>query len=176
MTAPMQTLLDSLVESARPLAPQGTLASYIPELALCNSRHVAAAVVALDGNEYVAGDASVSFTMQSISKIISLMVALEECGEAKVFSKVGKEPTGDPFNSIVRLETYRIRKPLNPMINAGAIAISSLIPGANLDERQQKLLSFVREVTGSSQVFADLAVCNSENATGFRYGSLAWFL
>jgi glutaminase len=114
--------------------------------------------------------------MQSISKIISLMVALEECGEEKVFSKVGKEPTGDPFNSIVRLETYRIRKPLNPMINAGAIAISSLIPGADLDERQQKLLSFVREVTGNSQVFANLAVCNSENATGFRNRSLAWFL
>ncbi len=175
-SAHLREILEQSVAESRALTSRGKLASYIPELARSNSGWVGAAVVDINGNETCAGDCDVWFTMQSISKIISLMIALEICGEDAVFSKVGKEPTGDPFNSIVRLETYRSRKPLNPLINAGAIAICSLIPGDTVAAREKRILSFLRDVTLNPKTYVNGEVYESEKATGFRNHALAWFL
>ncbi len=169
-------VLEAAVQEVRPFAERGKLASYIPELARSSVKFVGVAVADVNGNEVCAGDCDVWFTIQSISKILTLMIAIEECGEEAVFTKVGKEPTGDPFNSIVRLETVRARKPLNPFINAGAIAVSSLIPGATVQAREKRILAFLRDVTLNPKTYVNGEVYESEKATGFRNNSLAWFL
>lgn len=176
LDAQLSCVLEAAVKNAKTHTGKGKLADYIPELARSNPSYVGVALADAHGNELCAGDCDVWFTIQSISKILTLMVALEECGEERVFSKVGKEPTGDPFNSIVRLETVRARKPLNPLINAGAIAVSSLIPGANVHAREKKILSFLRDITVNPKIYVNSEVYESEKTTGFRNHSLAWFL
>ncbi|SQC97325.1 Glutaminase [Fusobacterium necrophorum subsp. necrophorum] len=86
------------------------------------------------------------FTIQSISKIISLMLAILDNGEEYVFSKSRNGTSGDPFNSIRKLETSSRKKPYNPLINAGAIAVASMIKGKNVRERFQRLLEFTRKI------------------------------
>ncbi|HOX48271.1 MAG TPA: glutaminase, partial [Spirochaetales bacterium] len=125
----MQTLLDRLVAEGRSLAERGRPASYIPALAKADPGLVGLALADGEGRLLEAGDSRARFTIQSVSKAFALAFALEARGEEAVFSRVGKEPSGDPFNSIIRLETSDRRKPFNPMINAGAIVVASLLPG-----------------------------------------------
>ncbi|HBK84528.1 MAG TPA: glutaminase A, partial [Firmicutes bacterium] len=80
----------------------------------------------------------IRFTLQSVSKVFALMLALEDQGFAGVFDRIGMEPTGDAFNSIVKLETFASLRPLNPLINAGAIATTALIKGDSVAERFQR--------------------------------------
>ena len=115
----IQAILDRAVALARPAAEQGAPASYIPELAKTDPRQLGACIFTLDGGRFSSGDTQVRFSIQSISKVISLAVALERCGYETVFSQVGMEPSGDPFNSLVRLESSESH-PSNPMINSGA--------------------------------------------------------
>lgn len=158
------------------VTPTGAVATYIPELAHTNRDHAGLAAVAPDGRLYQAGDSQVSFTLQSVSKVLTLMLALMEAGEAAVFERVGREPTGDAFNSIVRLETLPEHKPLNPFINAGAIAIADLIPGRDLDDRTERLLRFVRKLAGNEAISINRKVAHSEWATGHRNRALAYFM
>ena len=123
----MEELLKELVEKNRKFAVDGNVANYIPELDKADKNALGIYVTTLDGQEFFAGDYNTKFTIQSISKIISLMLAILDNGEEYVFSKVGMEPSGDPFNSIRKLETSSRKKPYNPMINAGAIAVASMI-------------------------------------------------
>ena len=90
--------------------------------------------------------------LQSISKVITLALALLDRGEEYVFSKVGMEPTGDPFNSIIKLETTSSSKPLNPMINAGALAITSMLAGNDNEEKMERILQFVRDITDNPTI------------------------
>ncbi|SNT31106.1 Glutaminase [Bacillus sp. OK838] len=99
-----------------------------------------------DGKGYCAGDVSGKMTLQSISKVLTLALVLLEKGEEYVFSYVGKEPTGDPFNSIAMLETNKPSKPLNPMINAGALTVTYMIAGDSENERFRLILDFIREL------------------------------
>ena len=160
----MDLFLKRLVEQSREWTEYGNVASYIPELAKVNPDELGISLYDIRKNKmYYAGDYQVKFTIQSISKIITLMLALKENGEEEVFAKVGKEPTGDPFNSIVKLETYSKKKPLNPMINAGAIAITSLIKGNNNDDRFTNILNFFKKMSGNNKLVVDNKVFRSEN-------------
>lgn len=154
----------------------GRVATYIPELAHMNPAYAGLAAVTPEGELLTAGDADRLFTLQSVSKVLTLMLALIEAGPQAVFERVGQEPTGDAFNSIVRLETLPDHKPLNPFINAGAIAIADLIPGKDLDARTERLLRFVRQLAGNEAIGVNRKVALSEWSTGHRNRALAYFM
>lgn len=171
----MKSILDEIVKKNRIYTKDGKVASYIPELAIADASHLGVCIH--DGNEmYCSGDHNVKFTLQSVSKSLVLILALMDHGEEKVFEKVGKEPTGDPFNSIIRLETYKKQKPYNPMINAGAIAIAGLIAGETVEDRVQRILKFVQQIAHNDAIRVNEAVFNSERDTGHRNRSIAHFL
>jgi len=179
----MDEILSSAVAAARPLTSRGRCADYIPALAGTDPSLVGLALVDREGRAWTAGDARARFSLQSVSKAIALALVIEERGEEAVFSRVGREPTGDPFNSIIRLESSRLGKPYNPLINAGAIVVSSLLPGRAPAERVDALRAFMsRALRGSGAPgweyapAVDEAVYESERATGFRNRSIAWFL
>ncbi len=168
-----EQLLKTAVERHRHFAKLGKVADYIPELKKSNPDLVGCALKTPRGL-YEAGDSRHTFTLQSISKVFSLLVALERRGVEAVFSKVGSEPTGDSFNSIVKLETSA-QKPLNPMINAGAIAVCSLIPGSSVQERLGLITNLLEAILGRA-VAVDEKVYRSEKETGHRNRALAYFL
>lgn len=172
----MQDLLLKLIEDHQKDTQNGQVANYIPELSKARSEALGISIYDVNGRLYQAGDVDEKFTIQSISKPIVLMLALIDNGEEKVFSKVGKEPTGDPFNSIVRLETFNEHKPLNPMINAGAISVAGLIKGKDAKEKSDRILDFIREITRNNEIGINKAVYESESRTGNRNRSMAYFL
>jgi len=172
----MEELLKELVEKNRKFAADGNVANYIPELDKADKNALGIYVTTLDGQEFFAGDYNTKFTIQSISKIISLMLAILDNGEEYVFSKVGMEPSGDPFNSIRKLETSSRKKPYNPMINAGAIAVASMIKGKNEKERFGRLLDFAKLITEDDSLDINYKIYCGESDTGFRNFSMAYFL
>ena len=172
----MEELLKKLVEKNKKYGAEGNVANYIPELDKADPMALGIYVSTLDGQEYFAGDCTTKFTIQSISKIISLMLAILDNGEEYVFSKVGMEPSGDPFNSIRKLETSSRKKPYNPMINAGAIAVASMIKGKNVKEKFDRLLDFTRLITEDPTIDINYKIYCGEAETGFRNVSMAYFL
>ena len=143
----MQELLNKLVKKNKVFTKEGKVANYIPELDKAPKEALGICILDNEGNSYCAGDVNTKFTIQSISKIVTLMLAILDNGEEYVFSKVGMEPTGDPFNSIRKLETSSRKKPYNPMINAGAIAVCSMIKGKDAREKFTRLLDFFRKIS-----------------------------
>lgn len=171
----MQQLLQEVIKNNKKWTQEGKVATYIPELGKANPEHLGVTIMDLDGEVYAEGDCDVPFTIQSISKTVSLMAALLDNGEDLVFSRVGMEPTGDPFNSIIKLETLK-SKPLNPMINAGAIAVASLIKGENISDRFDRVLGLFKKVTNNQSIVLNEDVYLSEKATGNRNRALAHFM
>ncbi len=163
------------IDACRRLALTGRVATYIPELAKAHPEDLGIAVLGKGGRRLVAGEWDRPFTLQSISKPLVLLLALEQNGEEKVFEKVGKEPTGDAFNSIVKLETFKPHKPLNPMINAGAIAVTALIKGEDVKERFEAIHDYLSALAGRPLGF-DERVYLSEKRTGNRNRALAYFM
>jgi glutaminase len=168
--------LEGVLTNSRPCSAQGKVADYIPELSKANPQALGISIATCDGQVISVGDCDTKFTLQSISKVISLIRALEDWGEEAVFHKVGMEPTGDPFNSIIRLETLNHNKPLNPMINAGAIAVASMIKGKSVEERFQRILSLLKTMTDNPELTLNEKVYQSEKETGDRNRSLAYFM
>ncbi|MDC3412924.1 glutaminase [Terrihalobacillus insolitus] len=118
--------LEEIMEANRHYIKDGKLANYIPELANANPNALGITIAPISGGIISVGSCEETFTIQSISKIISLIIALQDNGLEKVFSKVGMESSGEPFNSVSELETKESHKPLNPLVNAGAIAVAFL--------------------------------------------------
>ncbi|MCD7979343.1 MAG: glutaminase A [Fusobacterium sp.] len=172
----MKDLLDKLVKKNIPEAKQGTVASYIPELDKARKDALGLYIIDVEGNEYYSGDWDTKFTIQSISKIVTLMLAILDNGEEYVFSKVGMEPTGDPLNSIKKLETSSRRKPYNPLINAGAIAIASMIKGKDVRDRFQRLLDFFRKISEDETLDVNYKIYCGESETGNRNRAMGYFL
>lgn len=172
----MKRLLESIVENNRKYAKEGKLASYIPELMKADPDALGMCVYTLDGEEYLIGDHETKFSIQSISKVITLMLAILDNGQENVFKKVGMEPTADSFNSIVNLEVNNPTKPLNPMINAGAIATVSLISGDTADDTFDRILRFTRKICGNENLQMNEAIYQSEKRTGDRNRALAYFM
>lgn len=172
----MKELLEKLVEKNRIFTNDGVVANYIPELDKADKNAIGIFVTTLDNQEFFAGNYDSKFTIQSISKVISLMLAILDNGEEYVFSKVGMEPSGDPFNSIRKLETSSRKKPYNPMINAGAIAVASMIKGKNEHDKFSRLLDFAKLITEDDSLDVNYKIFCGEADTGFRNISMAYFL
>ncbi|OXB92120.1 glutaminase A [Parageobacillus galactosidasius] len=168
--------LEQFVEQAKQYARYGKVADYIPALGKADPNDLSIAIYLPDGNVIDAGDTTHKVTLQSISKIIALALVLMDRGEQEVFRKVGMEPTGDPFNSIAKLEEVQPAKPLNPMINAGALAVTHMIAGASVAERFERLLQFVRKLAGNPTITYSQEVAQSEFETAFLNRSLCYFL
>lgn len=168
--------LEELINNHQQDANLGKVATYIPELAKSNPKHLGVSIRLLSGETLEAGDVRVPFTMQSISKVLTLALALMDHGEEYVFKRVGMEPTGDPFNSIVKLETIHPNKPLNPMINAGAIAVSSMIRGNKVEEKLERVLTFIRKLCKNSEISYNERVAESESKTSDLNRALAYFM
>lgn len=149
---------------------EGDVATYIPELAKANPDHFGICLTTIDGTTHAVGDCDVEFTIQSISKPLVYAMALGALGREAVYAKVGVEPTGDAFNAIVLDE--KTRRPFNPMVNAGAIATTALIPGATLDARIESVLATFSAAAGR-QLSIDRRVYESELATGHRNRAIA---
>ncbi|MFD3157657.1 glutaminase A [Haloimpatiens sp. FM7330] len=172
----MKRLLDSIVENNKKWTREGNVASYIPELSKVDREHIGICVSTLDGEEYCSGNSELKFTIQSISKIITLMLAIIDNGKKYVFSRVGMEPTEAAFNSIINLEAKNPQKPINPMINAGAIATVSMIAGNDGKETFNRILKFTRKISGNPEININEAVYKSEKETGNRNRALAYFM
>lgn len=151
----------------------GEVATYIPELGKANPDHFGISLVTVDGREFSVGDCEREFTIQSICKPFAFLMALERHGREKVLTHVGVEPSGDAFNS-VDLQTGSNR-PYNPMVNAGAIAIASLIKGGSQEEGIDSFLQRMSLAAGRPLQIDD-AVCASEATTGNRNRAIAYLL
>ncbi|MGQ0465889.1 MAG: glutaminase A [Sporichthyaceae bacterium] len=149
----------------------GAVADYIPELAKVDPDQFGIAMAALDGHVYTVGDAEQEFTIQSISKPFVFGIALDDRGPDEVMGKIGVEPSGDAFNSIVMDE--KNNRPLNPMVNAGAIACSSLVRGHDLAARRAHLLEVFSTYAGRN-LSVDEDVYVSERETGHRNRAIAY--
>ncbi|ULT58895.1 glutaminase A [Neobacillus drentensis] len=168
--------LKLLVEEAKRYTKDGKVADYIPELGKANRDDLSIAIHYPDGKCISAGDIDKKITLQSISKVISLALVLMERGFQYVFERVGMEPTGDPFNSIAKLETMAPAKPLNPMINAGALVVTHMIKGDSIADRFHRLLSFIRELADDSSIGYCEQVAQSEFETADLNRALCYFL
>ena len=148
----------------------GVLANYIPELAKADPDWFSICIVTVDGQIYEVGDYEQLFTIQSISKAFVYGMALEDHGRDYVLTRVGVEPTGDSFNSIVLDESSK--RSYNPMVNAGAIATTSLIKGSGPTERLVRMLDMFQRYVGHN-LFIDMPVFMSERTTGHRNRAMA---
>ncbi|MGG6241345.1 glutaminase A [Nodosilinea sp. AN01ver1] len=166
----VQAFLEQLYHEFKGLST-GKLASYIPELARANPDWFGISLVTLDGRSFEVGDVNQKFTIQSISKVFVYGMALEDYGREKLLKKVGVEPTGDPFNSLIRLDEDS-KRPDNPMVNAGAIATTGLITGSDPAERLNRMLAMFERYVGS-EVFVDVSTFISEKTTGHRNRAMA---
>jgi len=172
----MKRILDSIIDDCRKWTSKGEVASYIPELAKANPEALGIWVTNLGGEEYFAGDWDTKFTIQSMSKVITLMLAILDNGIEYVFTKVGMEPAESGFNSITNLEIHEQKQPLNPMINAGAIATVSLISGETAEDKINRILTFTRKITGNDDIGVNYNVYESEKKTGNRNRALAYYM
>lgn len=170
-----KTCLDEWVTHYKSYATKGQTAKYIPALSKKNLSHLGICIIRQDGTMIKSGDCEVSFTLQSISKVLSFIAACLSCGISYVLERVDVEPTGDAFNSIIRLEMHKTGKPFNPMINAGAITIVSLLPGETSQKKLEVLYTLIEELIGKRPTI-NKEVYQSEWNTSHRNRALAYYL
>lgn len=152
---------------------EGNVADYIPELGKANPEAVAFSVVKENGEIINVGDVKAKFTIQSISKVIALMIAVQEKGEKALYERIGYYGTEKAFNHYANLETAG--KPLNPMMNAGAILTTAFIEGEG-DKAYQKILTMIRYITKNESIEINQAVYLSEKETGHRNRGIFYLL
>ncbi len=169
----IQEILLQIEQEVHSDTSRGKAADYIPALAEIDLNKFGMAVHTIDGQEYKVGQADEFFSIQSIAKVFSLSMAMQQFDE-KVWDRVGKEPSGTRFNSLVQLE-FEEGIPRNPFMNAGAIVITDMIT-KNPEPMKKDLLSFVRNLTGNPNVSYDFEVAQSEKESGYRNVALANFL
>ncbi len=169
----LQTLLDDLVSEAAPFAAQGRVADYIPALAKVDPSRFGLALATVEGELVGSGDWQVPFSLQSVSKVFALALVLAKDGEA-LWQRVGREPSGNPFNSLVQLE-YEKGIPRNPFINAGALVLIDRLISLEGDPFTV-LCEFLRAESGNPAVTLDAEVARSEAEHGHRNAALAHFM
>ncbi|GGJ02529.1 glutaminase [Shewanella hanedai] len=171
---PEQALLEQVVEKVRPLLGQGKVADYIPALANVDPNKLGIAVTTIDGTTIGAGDYLEPFSIQSISKVFSLTLALTLYEESEIWSRVGKEPSGQSFNSLVQVELEK-GLPRNPFINAGALIIADLLQ-ARLGAPKHRMLEVVRELSDNPSIMYDKVVASSEYEHSARNAAIAYLM
>jgi glutaminase len=168
-------IVATIHEDMRPHLGRGRVADYIPALARVDPRHFGIAIATCDGRAAAAGDAETLFSIQSLSKVFTLTLALETLG-AGLWRRVGHEPSGSAFNSIVQLEREK-GIPRNPLINAGALVVTdALLAGGDPAATIAAITGFMRRLSDDPTVSIDPEVAASEAGAGFRNASLANFL
>lgn len=168
-----QNVLNQIYEEIQPFIGLGHVADYIPELAKAERNKFAMVVQRIDGKMFSIGDADEKFSIQSISKVFTLTLAMQFVGD-RLWSRVGREPSGNPFNSLVQLE-YEEGIPRNPFINAGAHVVTDILL-TKLDNPKRNLIDYMRLISGNDSIDYDMDVARSEIATGYLNVSLANFL
>ena len=165
--------LQAIFEQAKQLTSKGKAATYIPALAQVDSAAFAVSLLSMD-DQIELGDCDKTFTLQSVVKVLSFMVAANHHGIEEILKYVDVEPTGDSFNSIVRLESHN-NKPFNPMINAGAITIASLLPGKSMFEKVKSVTQFIEKILGK-KVYINNDVYLSEYHSADYNRAIAYIL
>ena len=170
----MKELLDRIITRCLPCAQQGHVATYIPQLANVDPNQLGIYISA--DEDFSAGDCNVPFTMQSVVKPLILLQALLDSGEDAVRSLVGVEATGKPFDAFNYSDQALTGAHINPMINTGAIALCTLIKGADYSEKFDRLLELVRHLAENPNLCVDESVFHSEQSTGSKNRALAYML
>ncbi|WP_334129368.1 glutaminase [Sneathiella sp.] len=171
----IENLLERISAAARAETDRGAVADYIPELARIDPSQFGISVCLANGAQYSAGDAATPFSIQSISKIFSLALALGRLGDS-LWHRVGREPSGYAFDSIVQLE-YEKGIPRNPFINAGALVVTdAILAGSTPAETLGEMLRFIRTAADDEDIRINERVARSEKATGARNTALANYL
>ena len=165
-------ILENAIRIGKGVIRYGSVASYIPELAKADKNKLGICLYTIDGNQFETGNTEDRFTIQSISKVMALCLALETFGAEFVFNHVGVEPSGEAFNSLVELDN-RSNRPFNPMINSGAITVASLLVDHYSIEDMQK---YMQDVCEDPEIAVDEAVFQSEMATCARNKAIAYLL
>ena len=171
----LAAIVAEIVADAGKAVDRGKVADYIPSLGCVDPKHFGIAIVTADGTVHTGGDADTPFSIQSVSKVFALTMALGRAG-GELWKRVGVEPSGSAFNSIVQLEGDK-GIPRNPFINAGAIVVSDVVLGKSAPrEAIGDLLRFVRFLASDETIVVDSDVANSEAQTGFRNIALANYM
>jgi len=170
MSINYQLILDSICEEVKPLLSTGKVASYIPQLSVISPQQFGMAVYCLDGSTYTTGDARTKFSVQSITKLFALALAFSREGDT-IWKRVGREPSGNPFNSLSQLE-YEHGIPRNPFINAGALVIHDIL-ATRFVQADIALLQFMRMLAHEPGLDFDKAVWLSEHQTAHRNYAIA---
>ena len=166
-------VIDRIYEDVKPLWGKGKVADYIPALANTDPRQFGIAIQTLEGDTFSVGDADVKFSIQSISKVFTFAMVIRHLGD-KIWSSVGREPSGNPFNSLVQLE-HEHGIPRNPFINAGALVITDRLIDL-YDRPKEAILDFVRRLTGNDDIYFDHPIARSEREHADRNMALAYFM
>jgi glutaminase len=171
----LDRVVSEIADEMRQRTDRGEVATYIPELARVDAKAFGIAVIDVDGKVAASGDSETPFSIQSISKVFTLTLALGKIGD-RLWRRVGREPSGSPFNSIVQLEREQ-GVPRNPFINAGAIAVTDVIlSGHRPREALGEILRFMQFVADDPSITIDESVAASEQRTGFRNVALANYM
>ena len=168
-----QAILEEISQEVRPFLKNGKVADYIPALASVDPEQFAMSITLFDGTQYSVGDMDKCFSIQSISKVFSFTLALKTFGK-KLYERIGIEPSGNPFNSLVQLE-YEHGKPRNPFINAGAINVTdALVNHYKSDELAfLEVLNFIKSIADDDSILSNEIVSKSEMEYGHRNIALA---
>ncbi|SBS36493.1 Glutaminase 2 [Marinomonas spartinae] len=169
----MNELLQTIENTVRPLIGSGKVADYIPALANVNPKQFGIVVYSNEGELFQAGQAKVDFSIQSISKVFSLTLAIKHYGE-DMWQRVGREPSGHPFNSLVQLE-YESGVPRNPFINAGALVVSDMNQ-SRFASPHYAMREYIRRLAGNPKLKSDKVVADSEFEFRSRNASMAYLM
>jgi glutaminase len=168
-----KSIIEEIYHKIKVIEDKGELASYIPELAYVNVENFGIHISTLEQGNFGIGNYTDKFSIQSIAKVLSLALAYRMLGE-KIWNRLGVEPSGTPFNSLVQLEVDN-GIPRNPFINAGAIVISDILI-SNLENPKEDFLAFVRSLSNNSELNYSSSVAASEKEIGFRNVALCNFI
>lgn len=168
-----QNILDQIEEELNYYDVYGEVASYIPELAKIDPKKFGMHLYCTNSEHASFGDSTEKFSIQSISKVFTLTMAMKILGE-DLWDRVDVEPSGDPFNSLTQLE-YESGIPRNPFINSGALVICDVLV-THFDDPKAELLKFVRKITGNDEIDYDYTVATSEKSTGYRNYALVNYM
>lgn len=161
-----QKVLEEINEEIQPFLNEGKVANYIPALANVDDKKFAMSIQLFDGSSCHIGNSNLKFSIQSISKVFTFTLALNHYGK-DLYTRVGHEPSGNPFNSLVQLE-YENGIPRNPFINAGAIVIADSLVSIHKENTFNTILDFIKKSSNDETITYDEEIFSSELAHGFK--------